>query len=173
MRKFLSGILFVILVFPLMLGAMTTISVTSWALDRQFYIETLGPAGSVPIADIIAYDRPIHQRQPQPAAGSRHRCTGRGAAKRSHNRNTCTHRSMRSSTIYLIICRGKARNSSRTIDILPLKDAISGDQQDEFLTALVASYLSASRDKHPGSDRMAERPANQLASPMRRSSNRR
>ncbi len=41
MRKFVAILLAIFLVFPLLLSAQAAVSVTSWVLDRQFYIDAL------------------------------------------------------------------------------------------------------------------------------------
>ena len=41
MRKFFAILFSIFLVFPMLLASQTAISAATWALDRQFYIDTL------------------------------------------------------------------------------------------------------------------------------------
>jgi len=149
MRKVLSGILFVILVFPLMLGAMTTVSVTSWALDRQFYMDTFDqPEVHQALTSSRMIDQFISGNLNLPPEADT-------VALEEVLQGILTDEYMREQVSAFIndlfdFLQGKSDTFEPTINITPLKDAISGDQQDEFLTALVAAIPVCEAGQTPG-----------------------
>ena len=58
MRKFLAAMFAFVLVFPLILAAQASISLISFALDRDFYIRAVD---SQPVYDVIISERIISQ----------------------------------------------------------------------------------------------------------------
>ena len=138
MRKFIAILLTVILVFPLLLSAQALISVSSWALDRQFYIDALDQhqvfstfTSGIMIEKLIfnQFDLPTDVNTQESELIVNEVFTP------EYTRNQV------SAFINELFdyFQGKAGTFIPTLDIVPLKAALNGDQQDAFLTALVSA----------------------------------
>ncbi|MDO9546967.1 MAG: hypothetical protein Q7J07_09515 [Pelolinea sp.] len=138
MRKFIATLLVIFLVFPLLLSAQAVISVSSWALDRQFYIDAFAQEQvfstltSGPMIEKLLYD----QLNLPPEANIRELKSVITAALTPEYMREQVNAIINSLFDYL---QGKADSFSPTLDIVPLKTALQGDQQEVFLTTLVAA----------------------------------
>lgn len=149
MRKFFAIVFFLILVLPLLLGAQTAISVITWALDRDFYIETLdqpqvyAALGAGPMVDQIL----AAQLQLPPDADT--------SALTEILQSVMTQEYFQAQISAYVdslfdYLEGKTTEFRPTIDLRPLKSVITGDQQDAFLAALMQALPECAPGQNPG-----------------------
>jgi hypothetical protein len=149
LRKLIALILTISLVFPLLLGTQVVISVASWALDRQFYIDTLNQEQvyssltSGPLFKKLVYDQ-------------LNLSTDMDASElESIVKDILTPDYISDQVSTLVnslfdYFQGKSTTFNPMIDIAPLKKALEGDQQDVFLSALVAALPNCEPGQTPG-----------------------
>ena len=149
MRKFIALILTILLVFPLLLSTQAAIVVSSWALDRQFYIDALDQPQvyaaftSGPIIDTL-----LHKRLGLPPEVDT-------SELESVLKGILTPDYMRGQVSVLInalfdYLQGKTDTFAPTLDMVPLKTALEGNQQDAFLNALMAALPPCAPGQIPG-----------------------
>jgi hypothetical protein len=149
LRKFIALLLAVSLVFPLLLATQAVISVSSWALDRQFYMDALNKEQVYSaLTSGPLFEKLIYSQLNLPA----------GVDTRELElivKNALSADYMRGQMDAFIhslfdYLQGKSDAFSPTLDIAPLKTALEGDQQDAFLTALVAALPNCEPGQSPG-----------------------
>ncbi len=149
MRKFIAILLTIVLVFPLLLSAQAAVSVTSWALDRQFYIDALdqpqvyAALTSGPLIDILLHER---LGLPPEADTSKLESVLKGVLTPDYIRDQL------SGFIYALFdyLQGKTDTFAPVLDVVPLKITLEGEQQDAFLNALVAALPTCAPGQTPG-----------------------
>ncbi|MCD6577319.1 MAG: hypothetical protein J7K66_04810 [Anaerolineaceae bacterium] len=138
MRKFISILLTIFLVFPLLLSAQAAISITSWALDRQFYIDALAqPQVTSNLISSPMINKLLHDRLGLPPEVDT-------SELESILKSTLTTNYMDDQVSGLInaffdYLQGKADSFAPALDLGPVKSALEGSQQDAFLNALAAA----------------------------------
>ena len=149
MRKFVAILLAIFLVFPLLLSAQAVISVTTWVLDRQFYIDALdqpqiyttftsGPLINKLLRDQIGL--------PPEADISELESVLKGALTPDYMRDEVS-KLINALFDYL---QGKTNTFAPVLDAVPLKTALGGSQQNAFLNALVAALPTCAPGQTPG-----------------------
>ena len=149
MRKFVAILLAIFLVFPLLLSAQAAVSVTSWALDRQFYIDVFDqPQVYATFTSGPLIDKLLHERLGlSPEADT--------SELESVLKGTLTPEYMRDEVSKLInalfdYLQGKTNTFAPVLDAVPLKTTLGGSQQDAFLNALVAALPACNPGQTPG-----------------------
>lgn len=143
MRKLIAIIFSIILVFPLLLSAQAAVSVTSWALDKQFYIDALDqPEVYEAITSGPMIDELLHKRLGIPVETDT-------SELESALKGIITREYMREQMGGIInalfdYLQGKTDTFEPALNIASLKNALEDDQQDAFLNALVAALPTCS-----------------------------
>jgi len=149
MRKFVAILLAIFLVFPLLLSAQAAVSVTSWVLDRQFYIDALDqPQVYTTFTSGPMIDKLLHDQIGLPPEADT-------VELESVLKSTLTPDYMRDEVSKLInalfdYLQGKTNTFAPVLDAVPLKTALGGSQQDAFLNALVAALPTCAPGQTPG-----------------------
>ena len=149
MRKFIAVFFSIILVFPLLLSTQVAVSVTTWALDRHFYIDALDqPQVYEAITSGPLIDKLLHDRFGLPPESDT-------SELKSVLKGILTHDYMREQVGGIIntlfdYLQGKTDTFAPVLDIVPLKNALEGSQQDAFLNALVAAMPTCAPGQVPG-----------------------
>lgn len=149
MRKFIAILFTIFLVFPLLLSAQATTSVTSWALDRQFYIDALDqPQVYAAFTSGRMIDTLLHDRLGLPPEADT-------SELEPVLKSVLTPDYMRDQFSVLInalfdYLQGKTDTFAPTLDVVSLKTALEGEQQDAFLNALVAALPTCAPGQTPG-----------------------
>jgi len=149
MRKLFAIAFFILLVFPLLLSAQTTVSVITWALDRDFYIEAINQPEVYSAIDADPMiDQLITSQLQLPSDADTQALT-------NVLQEVLTPEYLRAQINAYInglfdVLQGKTQDFSPVIDLKPLKSAIAGDQQDVFLTALVEALPECAPGQTPG-----------------------
>jgi len=149
MRKFFAIIFFIILVFPLIFGTQTAISVVTWALDRDFYIETFDqPEVYAALgSDALVGELLAAKLNLPPGVDT-------GALSSIIN-DVLTPEFLQTQIRayfngFFDYLQGRTNEFTPVIDLRPLKTAIAGDQQDAFLAALLQSLPVCEPGQTPG-----------------------
>lgn len=148
MRKLIAIILAISLVFPLLLSAQAAVSVTSWALDRQFYIDALDqPKIYSSITSSPMIDKFLHERLGLPPETDT-------SELESILKGILTTDYMRGEVSGFInalfdYMQGKTDTFAPTLDMVPLKSTLEGSQQDAFLNALVSALPTCAPGQTP------------------------
>jgi len=149
MRKFIGGIFALVLVLPLLLAAQASVSVITFALDRDFYIRAVD---SQPVYDVILSERIISQlvfeRFPLPPEADTR-------PLENFLQDTLTRDYLREQLSRVIndlfdFLQGRSDEFQPSINIAPVKNAITGERTDEFLRALVAALPVCQPGQTPG-----------------------
>jgi hypothetical protein len=149
MRKFIAILLSIFLVFPLLLSAQASVSVTSWALDRQFYMDTLDqPQIYAAYTSGLMIDTLLHDQIGLPPEADT-------SELESVLKSVLTPDYMRGQIEGLInalfdYLQGKTDTFAPVLDAVPLKNALESSQQDAFLNALVAALPTCAPGQTPG-----------------------
>ena len=149
MRKFVAILLAIFLVFPLLLSAQAAVSVTSWALDRQFYIDALDqPQVYVAFTSGPMINKLLHDQIGLPPEADT-------TELESVLKGTLTPDYMHDEVSKLInalfdYLQGKTDTFAPILDAVPLKTALGGSQQDAFLNALAAALPACAPSQTPG-----------------------
>ena len=149
MRKFVAILLAIFLVFPLLLSAQAAVSVTSWALDRQFYIDALDqPQVYVAFTSGPMINKLLHDQIGLPPEADT-------TELESVLKGTLTPDYMRTEVSKLIntlfdYLQGKTDTFAPVLDAVPLKTSLGGSQQDAFLYALAAALPACGPGQTPG-----------------------
>ena len=149
MRKFIAILLTIFLVFPLLLSAQATASVTSWALDRQFYIDALDqPQVYAAFTSGPMIDTLLHEQLglPPEADTSELEPVLKGILTPDYKRGQV------SGLINALFdyLQGKTDTFAPVLDAVPRKNALESSQQDAFLNALVAALPTCAPGQTPG-----------------------
>ncbi|HUV15807.1 MAG TPA: hypothetical protein VMW28_04510 [Pelolinea sp.] len=149
MRKFLALVFTIILVFPLVLSAQALISVGTFILDRQFYIDALDndAAYDMLIKDTIL-TRFLQQGLSLPESADT-------VQLESVMETLLTREYFNSQVNYLVndifdYMQGRSENFSPTLDLSPIKSALSAEKQEEFLFALAVAMPDCEEGQIPG-----------------------
>ncbi len=149
MRKFIALLLTISLVFPLVLSAQAVISVTSWALDRQFYIDALNqPQVYETLTSGPMIDKLLQER----LGLSPETDTSKLESILKGILTTDYMHSQVSGFINALFdyLQGKTDTFAPILDVIPLKNALESSQQDAFLIALAATLPTCAPDQTPG-----------------------
>jgi len=149
MRKFFAGVFSFIIVFPLLLSAMAVISVTTFALDQDFYLNALDQPQ---VYETFLSSQMINALMEENLGFPPGSAT---AELEAVLKDILTPQYMRAQLDNLIshlfdYLRGEQPDFQPTIDIAPIKQALDGPQQDAFLTALVAAIPVCQPGQVPG-----------------------
>jgi hypothetical protein len=149
LRKLIALFLTISLVFPLLLGTQAVMSVSSWALDRQFYIDTMNQEQVYSaLTSGPLFEKLISSQLNLPATVDTHELERIvQSALSTDYMHSQVDAFIQSLFDYF---QGKSDTFSPTLDIAPLKIALEGDQQDAFLTALVAALPNCEPGQNPG-----------------------
>ncbi len=149
MRKLIAIVFSAILVFPLLLSTQVLVSVGSFALDRQFYINTLDNEN---VYDTIISNamipRILHTGLSLPVDTD--------TAQLKSVFESILDREYFKSQISNFMdglfgnLQGRREEFTPVIDLTPLKTSISGEKQLEFLTALAQSMPACEPGQLPG-----------------------
>jgi len=149
MRKFFAVLFSLLLVFPIILGAQATVSVITWVLDRNFYIDTLNqPEVYMTLTSGPMIDQMIHQQLRLPVDTDT-------SELESVLQSILTPAFLNKQVSAFInglfdFLQGKTEEFSPAIDVTPLKTALADEKQDEFLTALLAAMPVCQPGQIPG-----------------------
>ena len=149
MRKIFAIFFFIILVFPLLFAAQVSISVVSWALDRDYYTTILDqPVVHTALGADALIDQMLTASLHLPPEADT-------TALREILSSVLTPEYFRGQISNYVnslfdYLQGKATEFYPVIDIKPLKQAITGDQQDAFLFALVQALPACAPGQTPG-----------------------
>jgi len=149
MRKLIVIILAITLVFPLLLSAQAVVSVSSWALDRQFYIDALDqPKIFSTLTSSPMIDKFLHERLELPPEADTSKLVSvlKGILTTNYIRGEV---SVFINTLFDYL-QGKTDTFAPTLNLVPLKTALEGSQQDTFLNALVIALPSCAPGQTPG-----------------------
>lgn len=149
MRKIIALVFAVIIVFPLLLSALVVTSISTWMLDRQFYIDTLSQPQvysvflSGPMVEkliISQLNLPVNLNDSELQPVMQDIFTPQYVQAQV---------SMVINTLFDYL-QGKTDTFTPTLDITPLKAALQGDQQDAFLTVLFSALPVCQPGQIPG-----------------------
>jgi hypothetical protein len=149
MRKLLALLFSICLVFPLLLASLTALSTISWALDRQFYTDTLdNEAVYQALLSNASMDDILRSSLSLPAEVDT-------AALNEVLRSVVTQDYLKSQISAIVNgffdnLQGITHEFTPSIDLQPIKNALTADKQDEFLNALVAVLPACSAGQTPG-----------------------
>ena len=149
MRKLIAVIFTICLVFPLLVASLTAFSTISWALDRTFYTDALDQDQ---VYQAFLSDQTLDDLLRSYIALPADVDT---QALNAVLRSVITQDYLKSqmSTIvngFFDNVQGITRDFTPTIDLQPVKTALTGEKQDEFLTALVAVLPDCQSGQTPG-----------------------
>ena len=149
MRKLLAIFLSICLVFPLLLASLTALSTISWALDRQFYTDTLdNETVYQALLSDAALDDILRSRLSLPPETDT-------AALNDVLRSVITQDYLKSQVGAIVngffdSIQGITLDFNPIVDLQPIKNALTGEKQDEFLNALVAALPACQSGQTPG-----------------------
>jgi len=149
MRKLIAILLTIFLVFPLLLSAQATVSVTSWALDRQFYIDAVDqPQIYTTLSSSLMINKLLNEQLglPPEANTSELESVLKGALTADYMHDEVSGL-INELFDYL---QGKTDTFAPALDVVPLKTTLQDSQQDAFLIALVAALPPCAPDETPG-----------------------
>jgi hypothetical protein len=138
MRKAIAAILVGLLVFPLLLAALMAFSVSTWALNRGFYLQLVSDER---IYEAILSETAWEQEQIL-AVTEFDGIPGDALAKAL--REVVTPNYLRSQAVTLVndafdAVEGRASVLELTVDLTPLKDRLRGEAGDRFARSLAAN----------------------------------
>lgn len=162
MRKAIAAVLVVVLVFPLLLAALMTFSVSTWAFDRGFYLQLVSDER---IYEVILSETAWKQEQ---IFGVTEFDGIPGDALIKALREVVTPNYLRSQAVSLVndafdAVEGRASVLKLTVDLTPLKDRLQGEAGDRFARSLAANLPVCSAGEEafaPGAQLPRCRPAN-------------
>lgn len=149
MRKLFAILLTIAFIFPLLLAAQVSVSVVSFALNRDFYIRALD---ADPVYNTLLSDQVInrfvfdHLSLP-PDADTR--------TLEDVLRSVVTKEYLQEQVKAFVdglfdYLQGASENFEPTMNIEPLKTALAGEKQDEFLRAILAALPVCEPGQLPG-----------------------
>ena len=149
MRKIIAFIFTICLVFPLLVASLTALSTISWALDRQFYTDALDQEAvyQALLSDATLDDILRSQLSLPPETDT----TALNAVLRSVITQDYLKNQMSAIVNgFFDNVQGITQDFTPSIDLQPIKSALTGEKQDEFLAALVAVLPACTADQTPG-----------------------
>ena len=162
MRKAIAALMVAVLVFPLLLAALMTFSVSTWAFDRGFYLQLVSDER---IYEAILSETAWEQEQIFEVT----EFDGiPGDALVKALREVITPNYLRSQAVILVndafdAVEGRASVLELTVDLTPLKDRLRGEAGDRFSRSLAANLPVCSTGEQafaPGAQLPRCRPAN-------------
>lgn len=149
MRKLLALFLVVVFVFPLILAALTLLSVNSWVLDRGFYENLLGDVRlyqvllSEDIPTYMSSRRPVKEADMIPAN-----------ALGNALRQVVTPEDLRSQSLRMVndmfdFLDGRTATLDLYLDTTQIKTALQGDGAQKFARALASSLPICTSGQEP------------------------
>jgi hypothetical protein len=149
MRKLIAVLLTICLVFPLLLASLTAFSTISWALDRTFYTDALDQdqVYQALLSD-QTLDDILRSQIALPADADTQ-------ALNEVLRSVITQDYLKNQMGTFVNgffdnMQGITLEFTPSIDLQPIKNALSGDKQDEFLSALVTALPTCAAGQTPG-----------------------
>jgi len=149
MRKLIAVIFTICLVFPLLVASLTALSTISWALDRQFYTDALdNEAVYQALLSDASMDDILRSRLSLPPEADT-------TALNDVLRSVITQDYLKTQMSAIVngffdYVQGITRDFTPSIDLQPIKSALTADKQDEFLNALVAVLPACAAGQTPG-----------------------
>lgn len=149
MRKLLALLLSICIVIPLVLASLTAAGTLSWALDRQFYMDALDQdAFYQALLSDQALDSILRSQLSLPVEADTQ-------ALDQVLRSVITQDYLKSQLSTFVnglfdSLQGVSTEFNPSIDLQPIKTALSNEKQDEFLTALVAALPACQAGQTPG-----------------------
>lgn len=148
MRKLLAVLIFAALVFPLLMGALSLMAVSQWALDRDFYEQLLGDVRLYEV--LLDEDLPnyLNNRYPVPEADM----IPSGALSNAL-RQVVTAEDLRAQSLRLVdnvfnVLEGRSDQFDLYLDTTQIKATVLGSGGAKFARALATS-LPACADDQP------------------------
>ncbi len=149
MRKLIAVLFTLCLVFPLLLASQTAISAASWALNEQFYIDALDNEDvyQALLSDEIL-DGILRSRLALPAEADT-------SELREILRSILDSAYLKEQTTAFVAdlfdyLHGETTEFNPTLDLKPVKAALGGDKQAEFMAALVEILPVCQAGQTPG-----------------------
>lgn len=149
MRKFIAIILAVILVIPMLLAAQALASVSSFIMDRQFYIDTLDNEQvyeTLITGTLIPGFLSNGLALPEGIDVSQLASVFESVLDQDYLRSQVSN-FVGNAFDYI---QGKQETFVPMVDLVPLKSALAGDKQNEFLLALAQSLPDCEPGQIPG-----------------------
>lgn len=149
MRKFIAIILAVILVIPMLLAAQALASVSSFIMDRQFYIDTLDNEQvyeTLITGTLIPGFLSNGLALPEGIDVSQLASVFESVLDQDYLRSQVSN-FVGNAFDYI---QGKQETFIPMVDLVPLKSALAGDKQNEFLLALAQSLPDCEPGQIPG-----------------------
>lgn len=162
MRKAIATVMVAVIVFPLLLAALMTFSVSTWAFDRGFYLQLVSDER---IYEAILGETAWEQEQ----IFEDTEFDGiPGDALAKTLREVITPNYLRSQAVTMVndafdAVEGRASVLELTVDLTPLKDRLRGEAGDRFARSLAANLPVCSAGEQafaPGAQLPRCRPAN-------------
>ena len=162
MRKAIAAVMVAVIVFPLLLAALMTFSVSTWAFDRGFYLQLVSDER---IYEAILGETAWEQEQ----IFEDTEFDGiPGDALAKTLREVITPNYLRSQAVTMVndafdAVEGRASVLELTVDLTPLKDRLRGEAGDRFARSLAANLPVCSAGEQafaPGAQLPRCRPAN-------------
>ncbi len=149
MRKVIASFFAVCLVIPLIFSSLALISVLSWAFDRQFYINSLDneQVYNAVLSDEVL-DEIISNNLSLPAG-----IDTLAIREVIHSLITKDYLKDQMSAYvddFFDYMQGKTTEFNPVIDLRPIKTALTGDKQEEFLTAILTAIPVCADGQIPG-----------------------
>jgi hypothetical protein len=149
MRKLIAVIFAICLAIPLLFVSQIAISTATWALDEQFYVDSLDNESvyrAVFSADVM--DGILRSRLSLPADTDT-------TALQNVIRSVVSEDYLKMQTTTLVsdffdYWHGKTDQFEPTVDLQPIKAALTAEKQDEFLNALVKTLPVCRNGQTPG-----------------------
>jgi hypothetical protein len=148
MRQAIAVIMVILLVFPLIFATMISFSVSTWAMDREFYLQL--------VSDDRIYEAILRDEAWVEASkyevGEFEGVPGDALAKAL--REVVTPNYLRSQAVALVdetfdVIEGKSSALNLSVDITPLKDRLRSDGGDRFARSLAANLPVCSSGQNP------------------------
>lgn len=149
MRKFIAIVLAIILVIPLLLATQALASVSSFIMDRQFYIDTLDNEQvykTLISGTLIPAFLNNGLALPEGIDASKLASVFESVLDQDYFKSQVT--SFVDNVFDYI--QGKQETFTPIVDLVPLKTALAGEKQDEFLLALAQALPYCEPGQIPG-----------------------
>ncbi len=149
MRKIIAFLFAVCLVIPLLLASQVAISASSWILDEEFYVNALSSDKvyqAVLSDDLI--DSTLRSKLGLPADADTQAL--REVIRGILNQDYLKEQSTAFVSDLFDYLHGKTAQFKPVIDLTPIKTALSGEKEDEFLAALARTLPVCQAGQTPG-----------------------
>ena len=148
MRKLLALLLYVFIVFPLVLATLIVASVSTWALDREFYTNLLGDARLYEV--LLSEDLPnyLNRRVVREADSLPAKALGDAL------REVVTPEYLRTQALNIVndafdFAEGRDYTLELVLDARPIKEALRGDGAPRFARVLAAGLPTCAAGQEP------------------------